>query len=87
MIRKKEEYIFMHTSKTIFIRADANSQIASGHIMRCLTIAGALRRKDHQVTFLISDSDSETALTLRLFYVFKAITGIWRRNFPYSSPF
>lgn len=55
----------MSISKTIFIRADANSHIASGHIMRCLTIAGALRRQGCKVTFLISDADSEKALALR----------------------
>ena len=55
----------MGTGKVIFIRADANEQIASGHIMRCLTIAGALRRQGHSVTFLVSDHDSESALTIR----------------------
>lgn len=55
----------MGTGKVIFIRADANSEIASGHIMRCLTIAGALRRRHHHVTFLVSDEDSASALTLR----------------------
>lgn len=55
----------MGTGKVIFIRADANEQIASGHIMRCLTIAGALRRQGHSVTFLVSDHDSGNALTIR----------------------
>lgn len=68
----------MNIPKTIFIRADGNSQIASGHIMRCLTIAGALRRKGHQVTFLISDSDSETVLTLRGESSFLCLHGNYR---------
>ena len=55
----------MSRSQIIFIRADANSHIASGHMMRCLTIASALRRKGHQATFLISDKDSEAVLTSR----------------------
>ncbi len=55
----------MGTGKVVFIRADANEKIASGHIMRCLTIAGALRRQGHQVTFLVSDHCSEEALTIR----------------------
>lgn len=55
----------MNTSKVIFIRADANSHIASGHIMRCLTIAGSLRQNGCQVSFLVSDAASEEALRIR----------------------
>lgn len=55
----------MGTGKIIFIRADANSCIASGHIMRCLTIAEALREKGNDVTFLVSDLDSISMLKSR----------------------
>lgn len=41
---------------TIYIRTDANPHIASGHVMRCLAIAGELRRRKVNVTFLTADS-------------------------------
>lgn len=41
-----------------FIRTDANKEIATGHIMRCLTIAEQLDLKGEQVIFLVSDLNS-----------------------------
>ena len=41
----------------LFIRTDANSNIGMGHIMRCITIAKAL--KDIECIFLISDSHAK----------------------------
>lgn len=42
----------------IFIRTDANEQVATGHMMRCKAIAYELDRLGKSVTFLVSDSDS-----------------------------
>ncbi len=43
----------------IGIRADANSIIATGHMMRCLTIARAIVREGESVTFFMADEESE----------------------------
>lgn len=45
----------------IWIRADANREIGTGHVMRCLSIGAALKRKGEQVCFLVAD---EAALPL-----------------------
>ena len=45
----------------IWIRADANKEIGTGHIMRCLSIAGALIQFGERVCFLVAD---EKALPL-----------------------
>ena len=42
----------------IYLRADGNEHIASGHLMRCLTIARALRKKEALPVFLVSDTAS-----------------------------
>lgn len=39
----------------ILIRADASVHIGSGHIMRCLTLARALKDQGHEVSFLCRD--------------------------------
>lgn len=39
----------------VFIRADANSVIATGHIMRCMAIANQLQKQGETVTFLVAD--------------------------------
>ena len=42
----------------IWIRADGNEEIASGHLRRTLTIAEALRRQGGEVLFLLADEES-----------------------------
>ena len=42
----------------IWIRADGNDEIASGHLRRTLTIAEALRRQGEEVLFLLADEES-----------------------------
>ena len=40
----------------VFIRADANEHIGTGHVMRCLSIARAMRDVGEQVLFLSADN-------------------------------
>ena len=42
----------------IFFRVDSNNMIASGHIMRCITIAKEVIRRGYKAKFLISDNES-----------------------------
>lgn len=46
----------------IFFRADANQHIATGHIMRCISIAQRFKYHGHAVTFLIADDYPVTLL-------------------------
>ena len=49
----------------VIIRADGNREIAMGHIMRCLSIADALRERGAEVTFVTAGRESEGLLRER----------------------
>lgn len=49
----------------IYIRADMNEQIATGHIMRCLSIADALRGLGEPVRFILADEQAVSLLKQR----------------------
>ncbi len=46
----------------IFIRADANEKIGTGHVMRCMAIADAMKQCGQQVCFLIADKEGSRLL-------------------------
>lgn len=49
----------------IWIRTDGNEKIATGHLMRCLSIARACADHQKSVCFLVADTQSETLLQER----------------------
>lgn len=53
----------MGVNRVIYIRTDGNSQIASGHLMRCLSIARACKALGMTVYFLVSDKESASLFT------------------------
>lgn len=48
-----------------YIRADANSQIATGHVMRCMSIADALEKKGCRCIFVTADREGESFVKAR----------------------
>lgn len=52
----------MGSHRLIYFRTDGNSQIATGHLMRCLSIAQACQTLSLPVCFLVSDEDSVSLL-------------------------
>lgn len=62
----------------VFIRTDANEVIASGHMMRCLSIAEELKDLREDVEFIISDHRSEELLKGSVFK-YHILETDWRR--------
>ncbi len=54
-------------TKRIAIRTDGNAQIGTGHLMRCMTIANALKEMQVEVFFVINNEQSEIFLGERGF--------------------
>jgi UDP-2,4-diacetamido-2,4,6-trideoxy-beta-L-altropyranose hydrolase len=62
----------------ILIRADASTAIGSGHVMRCLTLAEALRKKGASVEFACRELEGNLCVLLeeRGFKVYRLPTGV-----------
>ncbi len=54
----------------IVFRADGNPEIGSGHIMRCLSIADAFRRKGEQSVFAVADKAMRSLIEGRGYTVY-----------------
>lgn len=53
------------TKHTLLIRADANTHVGTGHVMRCLALAQAWQETGGSVTFLISPSSPSLEQRIR----------------------
>lgn len=62
--------------KKVYIRADGNEIIATGHIMRCLSIAEQLRKNDVDVTFITADNSACDIIKEREFTV-DILNSVW----------
>lgn len=60
----------------VFFRADSNKQIASGHIMRCLSIAQAFHDLGEETLFLIAD-DNPIPMLERAGASYKVLHSTW----------
>lgn len=49
----------------LYIRADMNDTIATGHIMRCLAIADAAKSRGENVTFILADGQAKELVEQR----------------------
>ena len=52
----------MEPEKSILIRTDGNPEIATGHLMRCFSIACALKKEGAHAAFAVSDETSKAML-------------------------
>ena len=59
-----------------YIRADANNVIATGHVMRCMSIADELEQSSIKVCFLTADYNADELIKKRGFEV-KCLDSVW----------
>ena len=59
-----------------YIRVDANDNIGIGHMMRCLSIAKAMRRRGVELTFFVADKKSAAMVAEAGFGIFRK-SGKW----------
>ena len=60
----------------LYIRADGNSTIGTGHIMRCLAIAEAVKTLGESVTFIVADDNMSDVLAERGYQVV-TLQSVW----------
>ncbi|MDE6405446.1 MAG: UDP-2,4-diacetamido-2,4,6-trideoxy-beta-L-altropyranose hydrolase [Lachnospiraceae bacterium] len=63
MERIAEVLALYEKQPVIGIRADANGTVATGHIMRCITIAEQIRKLGGQVLFITADGQAQDLLS------------------------
>lgn len=73
----------MFEMKRIIIRADGNAEIGAGHLMRCLTIAGQVTKKEN-VLFVCADEASAQLVIERGFSAF--VLGTDYKDMPSEMP-
>lgn len=49
----------------LYIRTDMNEEIATGHVMRCLSIADAARNQGEEITFILADKQAAELVSQR----------------------
>lgn len=66
----------------VWIRADGNEQIGTGHVMRCLAIAEALEAAGVPVCFVMADGAAAQLVKAEAKRQGSCIPGMtaWRRN-------
>ncbi len=52
-------------SDTLYIRADMNSEISTGHVMRCLSVADAAKRMGKKAVFIAADDQPKDLIESR----------------------
>lgn len=59
-----------------YIRADANDKIATGHVMRCMSIADEIKKRNIDICFLTADHNADELLHKRGF-ITKCLDSEW----------
>ncbi len=59
-----------------YIRADANNEIATGHVMRCMSIADEMEQNNIKVCFLTADHNADVLIKKRGFEVI-CLDSVW----------